>query len=75
MEAEVFELIEVELKYCERCGGIWLRRMGAESVYCATCAPEMAEFPKPKNRGASPTADDIKVLGEEFGICCAEGHA
>ena len=27
----------VELKYCERCGGLWLRRPGQEIVYCERC--------------------------------------
>lgn len=29
--------IQVELKYCERCGGLWLRPQGAEGVYCSPC--------------------------------------
>ena len=29
--------IQVELKYCERCGGLWLRPQGAGGVYCASC--------------------------------------
>jgi hypothetical protein len=29
--------IEVELKYCERCGGLFLRLCGATLVYCDTC--------------------------------------
>ena len=36
---------QLELKYCERCGGLWLRRQGSEEVFCAPCAPKMAEFP------------------------------
>ena len=35
---EVFE--HVELKYCEGCGGLWLRPRGAEEVYCPECAAE-----------------------------------
>ena len=27
----------VELKYCERCGGLWLRRQGEEAVMCGPC--------------------------------------
>lgn len=34
--------IKVELKYCERCGGLWLRREGDLSVYCGACAPQMS---------------------------------
>jgi hypothetical protein len=45
---EVFE--PVELKYCERCGGLWLRLHGDEEVYCPECTPKMAELP-PRRRG------------------------
>lgn len=27
----------MELKYCERCGNIWLRRSGSERALCAPC--------------------------------------
>jgi hypothetical protein len=33
---EVHEIL-IELKYCERCGGLWLRPQGANAVYCAGC--------------------------------------
>ena len=32
----------VELKYCERCGGLWLRRPGHEVVYCERCRAQKA---------------------------------
>jgi Zn-finger nucleic acid-binding protein len=35
----------LELKYCERCGGLWLRAKGAAEVYCRACSREMAEYP------------------------------
>lgn len=34
--------IQLELKYCERCGGLWLRPQGSELVFCASCARAMA---------------------------------
>jgi Zn-finger nucleic acid-binding protein len=34
-----------ELKYCERCGGLWLRPAGGEQTYCTVCARAMAELP------------------------------
>jgi hypothetical protein len=40
----------VELKYCERCGGLWLRECGAGVVYCAKCQPLVAELPAPKKK-------------------------
>jgi Zn-finger nucleic acid-binding protein len=48
MEAEVREMLaemEVELKYCERCGGLWLRRVGGREIYCPPCIPKMAQLP------------------------------
>jgi hypothetical protein len=41
---------QVELKYCERCGGLWLRPKGSRRVYCASCWPAMAELPAPRRR-------------------------
>jgi len=37
--------MRLELKYCERCGGLWLRPVGGEQVYCVICARQMAELP------------------------------
>jgi Zn-finger nucleic acid-binding protein len=34
--------VELELKYCERCGGLWLRPQGANRVYCAGCQLHLA---------------------------------
>ena len=39
--------IQVELKYCERCGGLWLRPQGADGVYCASCRVRLAAMPNP----------------------------
>jgi len=37
--------IHVELKYCERCGGLWLRPEGTDGVYCSGCRSCMAAMP------------------------------
>lgn len=42
MEVEGREVIQLELKYCERCGGLWLRRKETQHVFCATCAMQMS---------------------------------
>jgi uncharacterized Zn finger protein (UPF0148 family) len=39
--------IQVELKYCERCGGLWLRPQGTNGVYCASCRLRLAAMPNP----------------------------
>jgi hypothetical protein len=38
-------LASFKLKYCERCGGLWLRPDGITSVYCPACEEFMAELP------------------------------
>lgn len=42
------ETMQVELKYCERCGGISLRLQGADVVYCAGCRVRLEVKPKPR---------------------------
>lgn len=43
------ELVRVELKYCEHCGGLWVRGRGA-GVYCHKCEPKVADLPIPKRK-------------------------
>ena len=40
----------VELKYCEHCGGLWVRESGAGVVYCDDCQSKVADLPIPKKR-------------------------
>ena len=47
--------IKLDLKFCERCGGLWLRRVGRQRVYCRVCEAAMAELPQ---RG-------LKAMGAE----------
>jgi hypothetical protein len=47
-----FHSPKLELKYCERCGGLWLRPQGGEEVYCARCVQVIHELPAVKPRGA-----------------------
>jgi len=39
----------LELKYCERCGGLWLRPVQGGQIYCVTCARAIAELPPPSS--------------------------
>ena len=41
------DLTYFELKYCERCGGLWLRPSGASSTYCEPCARMIEDLPQP----------------------------
>jgi len=51
IDVTVEEAIQLDLKYCERCGGLWLRRKGTNGVYCAACKEHFEALP---NRGAAP---------------------
>jgi len=45
----------VELKYCERCGGLWLRRPRHDEVQCGRCrAQRAALLRRGRGRGAKP---------------------
>jgi hypothetical protein len=44
----------LELKYCERCGGLWLRPVGGEQIYCTICSRAMAELPPSSTEATRP---------------------
>ena len=41
----VAALPRLQLKYCERCGGLWLRPDRTATPYCPNCARIMAALP------------------------------
>jgi hypothetical protein len=43
MEPEETGVLRLELKYCERCGGLWLRVRGHQGPYCSSCAAAMSD--------------------------------
>jgi hypothetical protein len=71
--------VELELKYCERCGGLWLRRRGSAGVYCKPCHFIMAEYPSVRARrgrtGDSPRVLEAGIEVKELMAVCAEGGA
>jgi len=42
--------VRVELKYCEHCGGLWVRERGAGVVYCDKCRGQLEEMPMRKKK-------------------------
>jgi hypothetical protein len=40
----------VELKYCERCGGLFLRARGSGAEYCGGCQTHVDELPRRAER-------------------------
>ncbi len=77
MEIEGLEIVRLELKYCERCGGLWMRTWGTEDVYCPACAVEMSGLPfgRKGRRLQLPVNDrvDLKSQSEDWSVVCGEG--
>ncbi len=40
----------LELKYCERCGALWLRRAESQESYCRLCFAQMKDSPRMQKR-------------------------
>lgn len=62
--------IGVELKYCERCGGLWVRERGA-GVYCGRCQGAIEELPAGKRKPKKimlPIHPSTAIDGYAFGI-------
>ena len=81
MEVHNDAMVPVELKYCERCGGLWVRSQDEEEVYCPACVPKMAELPPPLRKPrvvvvAVNSVDEIEAcLAELTGMCVEGGNA
>jgi hypothetical protein len=70
------ELIQLELKYCERCGGLWLRPRGSEVVVCRRCARSTAGlFPKPYPLEPAGEAVVSRAIGDQEAFWVEGGNA
>ncbi len=63
--------IGMELKYCEHCGGLWVRERGA-GVYCERCQGALDELPAAKKQPGKvmlpvhpPTAIETYSFGND----------
>lgn len=74
MEIDELEIVEMELKYCERCGSLWMRLQGDSQVYCANCAPLMAELPLKRKLRQVDAAMEAG-MGEHAFFCVEGGNA
>ena len=63
--------VGVELKYCEHCGGLWVRERGSGVVYCDRCRPRVADLPAPKmkpGRVMLPVRPPTAIEDYEFDV-------
>ena len=77
MESLSDVLVPMELKYCERCGGLWLRESEHEEIYCPGCRPEMVDMPRGKKKRvvviAVNSIDELEGCLAELTAFCGEG--
>jgi len=77
VEIEGLEIVRLELKYCERCGGLWMRTWGTEEVYCPSCAVHMSDLPAVRRRRKPHLLVndrvEIKSQCEDWPLFCSEG--
>jgi hypothetical protein len=77
MEIDDLNIILLELKYCERCGRLWLRPRGSEEGLCAPCVARGTELPGAFGEHHLRLAlrTTIRVDGEsrEVLVMCGEG--
>lgn len=67
METIGSNAIQMELKYCERCGGLWLRLKGSDLIYCPECTVILAGIARdPRflqhrvSRGVGPNGEQLE---------------
>ena len=76
METGDLEIVRLELKYCERCGGLWLRTAGSGEVYCSLCVAQMLDLPVPRARRKAQLlfSDSLEIKSQcaEWTIPCWE---
>lgn len=68
--------IGMELKYCEHCGGLWVRERDG-GVYCERCQRALDELPAAKKRPARvmlPVHPTTAIDGYAFGIVAKDGN-
>jgi hypothetical protein len=82
MEIDDLEITRLELKYCERCGALWLRQRGTGRVYCAGCTSETSTSPLYGRRLGQPRLPrnaQIEIESQDgalrFIVCGGRGHA
>ncbi len=55
-------VVHLELKYCERCGSLWLREADSGGIYCARCIAAVGRMaPSTRQRNTA------RVPGSEYG--------
>ena len=75
METQDGNAIQLELKYCERYGALWLRLTGSELIFCPPCSVVLAGLARDprfrEHRG--PKSQTVNFEQETNGAFWSEG--
>ena len=52
---------KLELKVCERCGGLWLRPAGSRWIYCGPCKVKVDDLPAVSLKPSRPYARRVDL--------------
>jgi hypothetical protein len=64
------QVVHLELKYCERCGSLWLREADSRGIYCERCEAAVDRMaPSTRHRNTA------RVPGSEYGAQLPPGGA
>lgn len=55
--------IKIELKYCERCGGLWFRESGSNANLCGPCTKEEPVLARRYAEREQQAAEDRSWIG------------
>ena len=78
MKIEDPEVVQLELKYCERCGALWLRLRGTQEIYCAPCDLEMLDLPSLRRATSRPRLPgnhkiEVRAQAGDLPAFCGKG--
>ena len=79
MQMDDAEVVLLDLKYCERCGGLWLRRRGSAEVHCSVCSQDTGLLgrweirPARSLRPARAAVAIPKKGGTAIAVMCSRG--
>ena len=61
--------VRVELKYCEHCGGLWVRERGSGVVFCDKCQVKVDDLPMRKKRPGRVRLRGVRKHSRRTGSC------
>ncbi len=65
MDVDEITIVLMDLKYCDRCGALFLRPQESEVLFCPSCEVEMVELPLPSSKVSRAYRPRARKIGAE----------